>query len=136
MRIGQLAKRLGVATSKIRFYESAGLMGAIQRQENGFRRYDEQSFLRLSFIRDAQRAGLDLDSIRQLIGRESALPKSERAQRTLLKELQGRLAAVDGLQQQLKRQKIELQAAIAQLQAQLPQAADQASSTTHQQSLL
>lgn len=135
MRIGQLAKRLGVATSKIRFYESAGLMGAIQRQENGFRRYDEQSVLRLSFIRDAQRAGLDLDSIRQLIGRESALPKSERAQRTLLKELQGRLAAVDGLQQQLKRQKIELQAAIAQLQARLPQAADQASPTT-QQSLL
>lgn len=135
MRIGQLAKRLGVATSKIRFYESAGLMGAIQRQENGFRRYDEQSVLRLSFIRDAQRAGLDLDSIRQLIGRESALPKSERAQRTLLKELQGRLAAVDGLQQQLKRQKIELQAVIAQLQTQLPQAAGQASSTT-QQSLL
>ena len=120
MKIGELAKCLGVATSKIRFYESAGLLGEVPRKDNGFRSYDEQAIVTLSFIRDAQRAGMDLEAIRGLLRSTATAPKSERAQRALLKELQTRLGAVETLQQQLKRQKAELQSAIAQLQARLP----------------
>ncbi len=33
MKIGELAKRTGLAASAIRFYESKGLLNAVSRQE-------------------------------------------------------------------------------------------------------
>ena len=38
MRIGELAKRAGVGTSKIRFYESRGLLAPAARLANGYLR--------------------------------------------------------------------------------------------------
>jgi DNA-binding transcriptional MerR regulator len=134
MNIGELAKRLNMATSKIRFYEAAGLLGTVKRRDNGFRRYDEQAIVRLAFIRDAQNAGLGLDSIRALLPVSSTAPRSEAAQRRVLKALQSRLTAIEATQAQLRTQRSELQAAIARLQAELP--ADAETKQPTQQSLL
>ena len=121
MKIGELAKRTGMATSKIRFYEAAGLLGEVQRKENGFRTYTEQSLLTLVFIQDAQKAGLGLEAIRDLLRQESTLPRSERALRQLLRQLQSKLAATERLQLSLKQQRLELNAAIRQIQSRLQQ---------------
>jgi DNA-binding transcriptional MerR regulator len=87
MNIGELAKRTGMATSKIRFYEAAGLLGVVERKENGFRTYSEHSLVTLAFIQDAQKAGLDLEAIRALLPQHTAIPKAERALKTLLRQL-------------------------------------------------
>jgi MerR family transcriptional regulator, redox-sensitive transcriptional activator SoxR len=41
MRIGELAKQLGMTTSKIRFLESRGLVHS-SRLPNGYRDYDQE----------------------------------------------------------------------------------------------
>lgn len=121
MKIGELAQRTGMATSKIRFYEAAGLLTGVERKENGFRAYNEQSLVTLTFIQDAQRAGLDLESIRSILPQHHAMPSSQRALKALLRELQSKLAACDLLQQRLKLQRAELATTVAQVQARLPQ---------------
>ena len=121
MKIGELAKRTGMATSKIRFYEATGLLGEVRRQENGFRTYTEQSLVTLVFIQDAQKAGLGLEAIRDLLQQPSTLPRSERALRQLMRQLQAKLVATERLQQSLKQQRMALNAAIVQIQSRLQQ---------------
>jgi len=60
--IGELAKRSGVATSALRFYESKGLIHA-DRTEAGHRRYLRSALRRIAFIVFAQRVGLTLEEI-------------------------------------------------------------------------
>jgi len=67
MRIGELADRLGVTTKSIRFYESIGLMPDPRRTPSGYRDYAEADAERLTFIKTAQRLGLSLDEISEII---------------------------------------------------------------------
>lgn len=67
MRIGQLADQLGVSTKAIRFYESIGLMPAPARTPSGYRDYTAADAERLTFIKTAQRLGLTLDEIGEII---------------------------------------------------------------------
>jgi DNA-binding transcriptional MerR regulator len=68
MRIGELADRLGITTKSIRFYESIGLMPDPPRTPSGYRDYAEADAERLTFIKTAQRLGLSLDEISEIIG--------------------------------------------------------------------
>ena len=43
LTIGQLAKRVGVRTSTLRYYEDEGLLAPVRRSEAGYRLYDEQA---------------------------------------------------------------------------------------------
>ncbi|MGH9279665.1 MAG: heavy metal-responsive transcriptional regulator [Acidimicrobiales bacterium] len=67
MRIGELADRLGVTTKSIRFYERIGLMPDPTRTPSGYRDYAEADVERLTFIKTAQRLGLSLDEISEII---------------------------------------------------------------------
>lgn len=60
--IGELAKRTGVATSALRFYEERGLISA-ERNASGHRRYRRTMARRVAFIVFAQRVGLSLEEI-------------------------------------------------------------------------
>lgn len=51
----------------IRFYERAGVLPEPRRLESGYRNYDEDALTRLAFVKAAQRAGLTLAEIRQVI---------------------------------------------------------------------
>ncbi|WP_394838024.1 MerR family transcriptional regulator [Pendulispora rubella] len=62
MRIGELAKRLGVATSKIRFLEARGLVHSTRRPSQ-YREYDEGALEHLEFVLQAQSLGFTLDEI-------------------------------------------------------------------------
>ena len=62
MRIGELAKQLGIATSKIRFLESRGLVHS-SRLLNGYRDYDQDSLLTLQTVLQAQSFGFTLEEI-------------------------------------------------------------------------
>lgn len=67
MRIGELAGRLGVTTKSIRFYESIGLLPPPLRTPSGYRDYADVDTERLRFIKTAQRLGLSLDEIKEII---------------------------------------------------------------------
>lgn len=67
MRIGELAGQLGVTTKAIRFYERIGLLPDPPRTPSGYRSYEEGDVDRLVFIKTAQRLGLTLDEIKEII---------------------------------------------------------------------
>jgi DNA-binding transcriptional MerR regulator len=62
LTIGELARRAGVATSTVRFYERRGLLVADERR-SGQRRYRTATLRRLVFIGMLQDAGLTLADI-------------------------------------------------------------------------
>ena len=64
MQIGELARRFGVAPSKIRFLEDEGLVRPVRRTKAGYREYDESSAEALSMILQAQSLGFTLDEIK------------------------------------------------------------------------
>jgi MerR family transcriptional regulator, redox-sensitive transcriptional activator SoxR len=63
LTIGELARRTGVATSALRFYEERGLIES-ERSRAGHRRYLRAVARRVAFIVFAQRVGLSLEEIR------------------------------------------------------------------------
>jgi DNA-binding transcriptional MerR regulator len=67
MRIGELADRVSVTTKAVRFYEAIGLVPEPARTASGYRDYDEADVERLTFVKTAQRLGLSLDEIREII---------------------------------------------------------------------
>ena len=66
MRIGEVAAQAGVRVSLLRYYEEVGLLAPAERV-NGQRRYDPSALRRLAVIDVAQRAGLSLEEIRELV---------------------------------------------------------------------
>ena len=62
LTIGEVARRAGVATSTVRFYERQGLLTADARR-SGQRRYRVETLRRLVFIGMLQDAGLSLEDI-------------------------------------------------------------------------
>lgn len=70
LTIGEVARRTGVASSALRFYEERELISS-ERAGSGHRRYARPVLRRIAFIVFAQRVGLSLEEI----GRElSKLP--------------------------------------------------------------
>ncbi len=67
MRIGRVAKRIGLSVDAIRFYERNGLLPRAPRTQGGFRSYGEADVETLSFIRRIQGLGFTLGEIRGLL---------------------------------------------------------------------
>jgi DNA-binding transcriptional MerR regulator len=67
MRIGELAGRVGVNPKTIRYYESIGVLPEPERTASGYRDYDEGYVDRLTFVRTAQRLGIMLDEVREIL---------------------------------------------------------------------
>ncbi len=66
-RISELAERVGVPPTTLRYYESQGLLPA-RRTGSGYRTYDDHDVERMQFITAAKKLGLPLDRIRDLHG--------------------------------------------------------------------
>lgn len=62
MTIGEVARRSGVATSALRFYEDRGLIES-ERTGAGHRQYRRPVIRRIAFIVFAQKIGLTLEEI-------------------------------------------------------------------------
>jgi MerR family transcriptional regulator, redox-sensitive transcriptional activator SoxR len=83
LTVGELAKRSGVATSALRFYEDAGLIQA-SRNVSGHRRYRREVIRRVAFIVFAQRVGLSLEEVREELAK---LPRDRVPERSDWEEL-------------------------------------------------
>jgi DNA-binding transcriptional MerR regulator len=67
VRISELAGRLGVPTSTVRYYERIGLVPNPGRTASGYRDYDEDAAARLLFVTRARRIGLTLEQIAEAL---------------------------------------------------------------------
>lgn len=78
LTIGDVARRAGVRTSALRYYEDVGLVQPTRRA-NGRRVYDASVFESLALIRVAQDAGFTVAEVRRLLsGFDRATPASVR----------------------------------------------------------
>ncbi|MDH2429218.1 MerR family transcriptional regulator [Sphaerisporangium sp. TRM90804] len=66
MRIGELARRAGVSTRALRYYEQQGLL-ASRRTSNGYREYDEFDVKLVAEIRSLLTVGFTLEDARPFV---------------------------------------------------------------------
>jgi Cu(I)-responsive transcriptional regulator len=67
MNIGQLSRRTGVPIDTVRYYEKQQLLPPPTRTASGYRHYEADDVLRLTFIRRAKTLGFTLEEIRDLL---------------------------------------------------------------------
>jgi DNA-binding transcriptional MerR regulator len=100
-----LAKRANVSAKAIRFYESSGLLPDPPRTPSGYRQYRDDDLERLLFIKSAQRFGLTLDEISEVIAfRERGEPPCEYVVEVVKREiadLEGRIRELRSLRREL-----------------------------------
>ncbi|OFV47587.1 Cu(I)-responsive transcriptional regulator [Klebsiella sp. HMSC09D12] len=105
MNISDVAKKTGLTSKAIRFYEEKGLVTPPLRSENGYRSYSQQHLDELTLLRQARQVGFNLEECRELIflfndpSRHSADVK----RRTLEKvaEIERRISELQGMRTQL-----------------------------------
>lgn len=113
MKIGELAERTGLASSRIRFYERIGLLQLVEREPNGYRSYPPEAVLVLHLIAAAQQAGFSLDELRTLLPPD--LAQWQRG--ALLDALRRKLQDIETLQARLAQSRAQLVAVMAEIEA-------------------
>jgi DNA-binding transcriptional MerR regulator len=113
MRIGELARRSGVSTRSLRYYERQGLLPA-RRDANGYRWYEESDLPLVQEIRDRLASGFSLVQTRPFVeclraGNPAgdSCPDSVAALLAKLDELDRQIAALDENRQRVRRQLAE-----------------------------
>ncbi len=64
--IGQLSKKADIPIDTIRYYEKVGVLDRIQRSENNYRVYTEQTLADLLFIKHCRELNISLSDIKTL----------------------------------------------------------------------
>ena len=105
LTIGELARRAGVATSALRYYEQLGLITS-ERTAGGQRRYPRATLRRIAFVRAAQQAGLSLDEVRVALARlpEGRTPNKadwNQVSATWIRRIDERIAELERLRDRL-----------------------------------
>jgi DNA-binding transcriptional MerR regulator len=112
MKIGELSKLSGMSQSRIRYYESRGLVPA-RRGPNGYRDYPQDALLILEIIATAKRAAFSLDEIGAIIPTGASRWNQEQ----LVTSLQRKVVDIETLQEQLNDTRDEILRLIAFIKA-------------------
>jgi MerR family redox-sensitive transcriptional activator SoxR len=108
LSIGEVAKRTGIRTSALRYYEEAGILPPAARV-SGQRRYDTDIIHRIDLLQFAQQAGFTLEEIKTLFhGFDAQTPLSARWQSLARKKLD----ELDLLAKRIRRMRSALQVAL------------------------
>lgn len=123
MRIAELARRVGISPSAVRWYEQVGVLPSPERQANGYRTYGDGDVARLRLVVSLRRLGIAPDDAGRLARLYLERGEADIDLAPLLAEqravLAGRRAELDRLESEL----LDLEDAIA--------AAGRARRTTH-----
>ena len=105
MRVAELAEAVGLSPDTVRYYERVGLLPPPARTPGGYRAYDVAAVDRLRFIQGAQRLGLRLRDIVDLLAiRDTGVCPCEPAEQLLrrrLVELDAEMARLAALREQM-----------------------------------
>jgi MerR family copper efflux transcriptional regulator len=120
MRIGELARRAGVTTRTVRYYESLGLLDS-RRAGAGHRQYEDDTLARLDKIAWLKRMGLTLEEIREVIPLYFGAHTGARGRKKMVALLERRLAETEERIEGLEAHRDELRGAVERLSAGLKQ---------------
>lgn len=67
MNISDVAKKTGLTSKAIRFYEEKGLVTPPLRADNGYRSYTAKHLEELTLLRQARQVGFNLDECREMV---------------------------------------------------------------------
>jgi DNA-binding transcriptional MerR regulator len=118
MRIGEVAERTGLSASRIRFYETSGVIPAARRTANGYRDYDPAVVDDLRQIDTGQKLGFSLEEIRDIAAIVRHCEKGGRvaSRARVLKVLAAKLVELEAMQRRLKESRRRLLALMDALQ--------------------
>ncbi len=68
MRIGELARHVGISTDTVRFYERSGWLPRAPRRDNDYRDYGEADVEHLRLLIDLRRLDVPLDDAARIAG--------------------------------------------------------------------
>jgi len=87
MTIGKLAKKAGISTDAVRFYERRGLIAEPARTTSNYRLYPLEDAARLRFIKRAKDIGFSLSEIKELLAirHDPSASKADVKERTKIK---------------------------------------------------
>ncbi|MDG4766169.1 MerR family transcriptional regulator [Solwaraspora sp. WMMD406] len=71
--IGQLARRTGLSVRTIRFWSDQDVITPAGRSAAGYRLYDVAAVARLDLVHTLRQLGLDLDTVRQVLRRQTSV---------------------------------------------------------------
>ncbi len=105
LSIGEVARKSGIRTSALRYYEEAGIL-PVPARVNGRRCYEPDALRRIDVLRFAQQAGFTLDEIKMLFhGFGAETPLSARWQSLA----RAKLAELDVLAKRVQRMRRALE---------------------------
>ncbi|AJZ90531.1 Cu(I)-responsive transcriptional regulator [Cedecea neteri] len=67
MNISDVAKKTGLTSKAIRFYEEKGLVTPPFRADNGYRSYTQKHLDELTLLRQARQVGFNLEECKELV---------------------------------------------------------------------
>lgn len=106
LTVSKLASRVGTSSDTLRYYERIGLLPEPARSPGGYRLYGDEAVERVSFIKRAQRFGLRLEEIGELLAiRERGMCPCGSTRRMLeakLTELTGEMEALHRLRDDIQ----------------------------------
>lgn len=106
MNISDVAKKTGLTSKAIRFYEEKGLVTAPLRSDNGYRSYTKKHLDELTLLRQARQVGFTLEECRELVGlfnnpeRHSADVKAHTLQKVA--EIENHIRELEAMRDRLK----------------------------------
>ena len=107
LTVSALADQAGLSADTVRYYERVGLLPELARSAAGYRLYDQDAVGRLRLIKGAQRAGLRLREIGELlqVADRDRCPcgHTETLLRERLAEVRAELARLQALETELTR---------------------------------
>ncbi|KZX59167.1 heavy metal-responsive transcriptional regulator [Halioglobus sp. HI00S01] len=106
MKISEAARRSGLSSKTIRYYENIGIIAPALRGENGYRHYEPAAVEELKFLARARDVGFNLDECRELLNLHRDSGRQSRHAKALVLEksgqLQERIARLQAMQEVLE----------------------------------
>lgn len=101
MRVGQLARKLGITPETVRFYTRIGYLNPSVDKSNGYKNYKEPEVQRMLFIIAARQLGFSVDDIglviREAESNNAACPLTRKLIRQRLEETEAIFARTQAL---------------------------------------
>jgi len=112
LTVSKLADQVGTSPDTLRYYERIGLLPEPDRSASGYRLYGDEAVEQVRFIKRAQRFGLHLEEIGELLDiRQRGLCPCGRTRRLLeakVAELDEEMAALARLREDISRMVVDL----------------------------
>ena len=107
--VGQVSKKYGISIQTLRYYEKAGLIESIRKDDNAYRFYDETAVKRLHLIILLRKLRISVRQIKEILSNPNALATVEIFEQTI-RELDEEVTSLSTVKSILARFAAELRA--------------------------